>query len=505
MQDKPLPTPPESGVLQKSIMSGTWLTLGYSLQKVISAISFFILARLLAPADFGAVAIVLLVPKFLESTSETGLSSAIIQRTGDIRPYLSPIWTIGITKAVLIAVVTFLAAPGIGMMLHAPHLVSAIRWGGVFIIIQNLSNIGETYFFRDLNFRKIFIRNLVRDIVYLIAALFLVVVFPSYWALIYATALSYTAQMISTYVLHPFRPRLEWHWRKLGALIPYSKWVAVQGWLSQLYSATEQALVARLTSVTDLGLYSKGKNVAAIVPGLLGPILRSVGFSAFSKIQTDRAKVVDGFIKSLHVVFFIQIPVSITLMIVAYPLVEFVLGTPWIGMAPVLRILAGYYLIGTVGDITDSILNALGYPEQKAKTDTLKIVVTLGLMYPFIHMYGISGAALALLIGFLLPVLANIMLIARLTAIRYRDLLSTMVAPTMSTVLAIIPLVAVPLLSSWTPLVLFLSMLSAILIYLGVILLTGLTWGLGPYKTLATIITYVGHRLYGKYYSRSDV
>ena len=79
----------QEGVLKKSIESGKWMTLGYIFQKIIGLFSFLILARLLAPADFGVIAIVLLLPKFLQSTTETGLTSAVIQKGGDIKKYLN--------------------------------------------------------------------------------------------------------------------------------------------------------------------------------------------------------------------------------------------------------------------------------------------------------------------------------------------------------------------------------------------------------------------------------
>ena len=118
MQDPSEAETPGSGVLQKSITSGKWLTAGYIIQRGISLVSFFILARLLTTADFGIVAYVLLVPKFLQATTETGFSSAAIQKDGDIKRYLNPIWTVGVIKGFVIALLIFAIGPLIARWLN---------------------------------------------------------------------------------------------------------------------------------------------------------------------------------------------------------------------------------------------------------------------------------------------------------------------------------------------------------------------------------------------------
>ena len=68
------------GTLSKSIHSGKWMTLSMVTQKTLSLVTFFILARLLTPADYGVIAAVLIITAVVEHFSNHGLGSALAQK-----------------------------------------------------------------------------------------------------------------------------------------------------------------------------------------------------------------------------------------------------------------------------------------------------------------------------------------------------------------------------------------------------------------------------------------
>lgn len=493
MQDQKPNLPEEAGVLKKSITSGKWLALGYALQKGIGFVSFLILARLLSPAEFGLMALVLLVPKFVETTTDTGFATAVIQRAGDVRHYLNPIWTIGVLKALLIALLTFIFGPLIARFLHAETATLAIKLGGLFIVIINLSNIGETYLLRELNFKNIVIRNILKDVAYVLIAVTTALFFSrSYWALFVGTMAAYATQTISTYFLHPYRPRLSSEFSRLKDLIHYSKWIMGQSWLGQLYGFMETAIVARLTSIAAVGLYGKAKGMAAVAPGFLGPMIRMISFPAYTQIQTNKEKLKDGWRKSLQVIFFFLVPVTILILFAGGKIILILLGQNWLGMTNALRVLLVFFFLGTVNDVAQPLFNAIGQPDKQVKFDLVKIILTLSLIIPLTLNFGIVGTAVALLLGVIPVVILNLHYLVRLTDGRYRDILHTILVPLLISLVLLLPatLYKQPILNLATPALIALLALAGLL-YLILIYLVGASWNQGPYKTLRVILSHV--------------
>jgi len=96
---------------QRTMHGGVWI---FALRIANRLLQFFltvVLARLLAPDDFGLFGIALLSLVSLDSLTQTGFDLAVIQKDGDIGPYLDSAWTIQILRGVLIAAVLLSTAP----------------------------------------------------------------------------------------------------------------------------------------------------------------------------------------------------------------------------------------------------------------------------------------------------------------------------------------------------------------------------------------------------------
>src|SRR3989344_4990509 len=484
--------PPEQNVsrniLTKSIHGGAWLTAGFIVQKTIGFISFVILGRLLLPSDFGILVLMLLVPKFLESASDAGLSKALIQDQGNVERYLNPLWTFGILKSAAVAVIVFFGGPLIASYLHAEHAILAIRLGGLFMLIQSFSNIGEIFFFKELDFKKVFVRNVCKDLAYTIVGIMVVFATRSYWALVAATTASYFTQAISTYILHPYRPRFTFRFAPLWRFFGYSKWIVGQNWSQRIYGFLESTILARTLDVNNLGLFSKAKSLAGVAPGLLGPMFNLVSFPTYAKLQEEPTKIRDGFIKSLNLLFFILVPVIFLVIVAGGKLILIILGPSWLPMTNALRVLLLFLSLSISTDITQAILNALGRPKTQTSLSFISLLVTIPLLVPFTMLWGITGSAIAILVGLLPILILSYKLLASLTALTLRDVGTSLALPLVVSTILFLPTIIwkEALLALPTPALLGFAGSIGIL-YGGVILFIGLRFNYGPYPILRLI------------------
>src|SRR4051812_11019872 len=99
------------GYKKHAIKGVTWIG---ALRFAIRGMSFVriaIIARLLNPAQFGIFAIATLVLTFVETLTETGINSFLIQEKEHISKYINSAWIVSIIRGFLIASCIIVAAP----------------------------------------------------------------------------------------------------------------------------------------------------------------------------------------------------------------------------------------------------------------------------------------------------------------------------------------------------------------------------------------------------------
>lgn len=491
MQQQSEKTAPE-GVLGRSIRGGSWLTLGYVIERIVSVLSFFILARLLSPADFGVLAIVMLLPKFLQSITEPGFATAVMQKDGDVLPYLNPMWSVRVLRSALLAVVIFFLGPTIAAFFHVPQAETAIRLGGFALLLLNLGNPGEVFYFRALDFKKVFLRNLFRQIAYVAVALGFAFSSPSYWALVAATFALHGTEAFMTYLLEPYRPRFTWNWRPLKDITGYSKWIFGQGLLDQLYALIESTVVGRMLGSGALGLYSKAKSLAGVVPGFLTSVINMVSFNAYAKLKNEPEKIRDGFLKSIDLLSLIVTPAIAVIFVGGGTLVLAVLGEAWLPMTDPMRILMVYYALGTLLDISYRLLSGIGHPDKKVKVDLVKTALIVVLIVLLTPRYGIVGTSLALLAAVVPASLMTLAFLKRIIGLSYKKFLGAVIVPVVASFLMLLPVMLYKEMILALPFLILLSLLALLgILYMFMIIGAGKYLGVGPYKTLKLVLRHM--------------
>ena len=93
------------------VKGGGWIFTLRFVGRALGLIRTVVLARLLAPQDFGILGVALLSIAILETFSQTGFHSALIQKKDRIDAYLDSAWTIGAIRGLLLFFVLFVSAP----------------------------------------------------------------------------------------------------------------------------------------------------------------------------------------------------------------------------------------------------------------------------------------------------------------------------------------------------------------------------------------------------------
>lgn len=395
---KALIRPGEDGVFGQAMSAGFWVTALRVVLRLAIIVRTVILANLLAPGDFGIMAVATISILLLEKFTESGFSAALVQRTDAIEPYLNSAWTMQIVRGIAIGGILALGAPLIAGFFKAPEAEPVIQVLALTVVFSGFDNIAAVMFIKDLRFDKYFILQVSKtgtDVVVSIAAAF---VFRNVWALVLGSIAGSVGRLAMSYVIHPYRPRVRWTWEQVRILFSFGKWITVSQIVNFLTMEIDDILLGRLRGVADLGIYRMAYNFSQAVATEIGSVTSQVAFPTYSRLQTQPEKLRSAYLGTVHLVAFLGFPLAIGTILVAPDLVLGLLGEKWEAVIVPLQILSLSGLVRGVSGTIGPLMQSQGRPDIPPRFSIAKLVMLSIVLVPAINRYGINGTAWAVAI-----------------------------------------------------------------------------------------------------------
>lgn len=381
---------------QRVVVSGFWAFALRAVNRAFSFIRLIILARVLAPDDFGLMGIALLTMATLDTFSQTGFQAALIQKKEDINHYLNASWTVLILRGSILFAILYIIAPFAAHFFNAKEAEVIIRVIGLSFLIQAFTNIGVIYFEKELEFNKLFIYSFVGTLSDFVVAVSAALILKNVWALVFGSLAGSTAMCITSYFIHPYRPKFDFHLGKAKELFGFGKWILGSSILIFLITQGDDIFVGKLLGTTALGLYQLAYRISNMPTTEITHVISQVTFPAYSKLQDNIEKLREAYLRTVKVLAFVAIPTAGIILAIAYPFTQVVLGDKWLPMVAVMQLLTLQGAMRALSASTGPLFQAIGKPEIGTKLQFLQLMMMAFLIYPFIIRWGIFGAGLTI-------------------------------------------------------------------------------------------------------------
>ena len=194
-----------------------WVTITEICIGGLGFVKAIILARLLAPSDFGLMAIVMSVVLFLQNI-RFGFDSALIQKQEKPEDFLNTAWSFELTRNLIMFFILFSSAPLLSSLFNNAKSVNIFRLVAFTLIFRGFGNIGTVYFRKNLDFHKQFILKVVPLVINFIIIVSLTLILRNVWALAWASVFSGIIGCTFSYIIHPYRPHFEFKIDKVKTL-----------------------------------------------------------------------------------------------------------------------------------------------------------------------------------------------------------------------------------------------------------------------------------------------
>jgi len=319
-----------------------------------------ILARLLAPDQFGIAAMVIVFTSLALVFGDLALGAALVQRRDISEEDRSTAFWTSIAVGALFTLIGVACSPLIADFYGEPEvqpLVAAMSGG---FLLLSLSQVQEALLMREMQFRSLEIRVMIGVAFGGAAGIAVAAAGGGAWAIV-AQQLAYaTASAAILWVASPWRPTRQWSRAALRRLLSFSGYLFGHRLLYFTHRNIDNLLIGKFLGPTSLGYYVIAYNVMLSPLSRVAAPIQDVLFPAFSRIQEDTRRIAAGWIRATRAVAAFSIPALVGLMVVAPEFIRVVLGPKWSEAVPVLQILAWVGLLQSLQALDTGILEARG-------------------------------------------------------------------------------------------------------------------------------------------------
>ncbi len=308
-----------------------------------------VLARLLVPADFGLIGMVLVFTGFAQYLNELGFGAALIQRPHIEEQHCSSVFWLNLLLGALIAAALFLGAPLLALFYQEPALVSLTRLISLNFLILPLILVQNTLARRRLDFRLVGLIDLLSILISGLGAVVLALLGLGVWSLAWQVLIGSAVMALGWWLASRWRPHFVFDRSAIAELWGFSSHMFGTNTLNYWVRNGDNLLVGKFLGDASLGLYTRAYSILLVPLAQVSTVLGRVMFPVLSKVQTNRPLVKRTYLRSIALIGFIFFPLTLGLFVTADRFVLLLWGANWTGVTPVLRI---FCLAGTVQVIT---------------------------------------------------------------------------------------------------------------------------------------------------------
>lgn len=363
--------------MEESLKHKTLRALSWSFFESLGmrGIQFFIgilLARLLFPAQFGLIAMLLIFMAVSQAFLDSGFGAALIQKHEATQLDNCSIFYFNIVVGLVATSLLCLLAPWIAEFYKQPVLIPLTRAISLTIVINSFGLIQNTILTKQLNFKTQTKVSLIADTLSGIIGVAMAIMGYGVWSLVVQQVSRAFFRTVCLWVFSPWRPALIFSLDALREMFGFGSRLLLSNLLNQIFDNIYLLVIGKLFSATDLGFFTRAQTLNDLPSQTLSGMVGRVTFPVFSSIQNDIPRLKRGVKKALRVLVLVNFPMMIGLAMIAHPLVIVMLTEKWLPCVPYLQLFCVVGLLFPLQMINLNVLQAVGRSNLFLRLEIIK-------------------------------------------------------------------------------------------------------------------------------------
>lgn len=381
-----------NAVGRSTAKAAVWAFLSAASGKVINLVGLMLLARILAPHEFGLLAFAIVYMTYAETIGDLGSGMALVYWPDRRDDAAQVTFLVNLAAGIFWCLLTLAIAPFVADFFNSPQGTPLIRALAIGFIIKYLGNTHDALAQKDLRFRARAIPEVGFAALKAIVALVLAWMGFGAWSLVWGHLAGITASTVLRWVIVPWRPTLRFPRDLFKPMLTYGRGIIAVNAVGAVMYQIDLAVVGRVLGTTVLGLYQMASKIPETTVVVLLWVVSRVLFPAFSRLHAAGEDLREPYLIATRYVAAITVPASLGLYFLAGPLMIVFFGREWAPAAPILSAFAIYGGVRSLDHHSGDVLKAIGRAQLLAVLAVVKAVLIVTAVLIGAR---ISGAAVA--------------------------------------------------------------------------------------------------------------
>jgi len=378
----------------QSFKAVLWNVVGKLLGQVVGFAIGIVLARIIAPDDYGLIAMSFVVINVVGVFIDSGFSISLIRKKEVTdNDYHTAFW-FNLLASIFVFLLIYLTAPLIQSFFNAQGLTPVVRWLSFGLIISSFGFVQNIELNRQLNFKALNIINLGSAVVS--GTLGIAAAYLNYgvWALVVQQLSSRAVTSIGLIFYRRRKVRWIFSVRSFREIWQFGSKMLASSVINVVFENLYAVIIGRWFSAATLAFYNRAESYQQLLSRNITGMVQSVTTPVLAKIQDDDERLKQGYSRLIQMVMLFTAPAMLGFLVLAPELIRWLLTEKWMPTVPYLQWLCIEGLLYPLHAININILIAKGKGGTFLKLEIIKKI----LLVAFI-LAGLPWGVMGLVVG----------------------------------------------------------------------------------------------------------
>lgn len=409
-----------STLKQQSISAVKWNILSQiTLQGLTLATSLILSRFFLSPKEYGLMGMILVFTGFANVLKDFGIGSAIIQKKELSDEDLSTAFLFNVILGISLTFIFVLASPLIAQFYNDDRLSLITKIVAINFTVSSLNIVQSSLLERELNFKAIFTNNFIAYSVMSIAAISMAYAGFGVWTLVLQPLILSSSFTLILWTKSNWKPIITFSKQSLHHLLKFSIYLLGSTSINYWASNIDNMIVGKYSGAQQLGIYTRAYTLMYLPITQISSILVKVLLPTISRIQDDKEKVANVYMRAIDLIAFVNFPVIVGLVVTADSLLLLLLGEQWQECILIYRILAVASLLRVMVSPIGLLLTGLGETKLHFKFGLVVCIIGIAFIFIGYWTYGVIGVSSSLIFAGIISLLLSIYTIGKVIPFTY--------------------------------------------------------------------------------------
>ena len=334
----------------------------------VQMIVSIVVARQLAPSDFGVMAIMTFFTSVALAIVDSGFSQTLIRKANPTEEEYHSVLIFNIVVSLALYAILTAAAYPIASLYDSPAIWTIAPVLFLVLPINSLCVVQTVMYTREFRFallsKIVFFASLISGVVAIVMA----VLGCGIWSLVAQRLLMMGIKAAAFWHIRRWRTSARFNFAAIKAMAPFSLRLLATDLIASIYNNVAQLFIGKMHTTSTLGFYSQAQKLKDLPVTSTAQAVQGVTYPALSKIADDDTKFRYGYLRIMRLLSFAMFPIMLGLVAIAPDMFRLLLGEKWMPTVPYFEILALSGLFYPLAIVSYNVL--------KVKSDG-KIIVQL--------------------------------------------------------------------------------------------------------------------------------